>query len=796
VYRTFLYIASALLLGAGAFSGIQASGATFADTSATPFNVFSAPDWTAPDVTLVDPGYAVSGIVTVNATASDSESPISNVRIQRAPHGSGTWTTICTDDTAPYSCTWDTTPLNYGEYDLRAVATDAYTNTRTSATVMTTVQNTVGVVLDPVVGPARGTVTLTGRIVNSNGPATIAFQASTAGTNSWFDIPGCTGAAPGLVRNCTVDTSSITGAYDWRAIGVVGGVTYYDIEAGVLVDNTLPNISLTPPASPMTGTVTLNATASDAHSGVASVRFEYRKVGVTAWTTCAVDTSAPYACSLNTASLSDGTYEFRATATDVAGNVRTTGVSQATVTNGSLTLAALPIAIRSTYTLSATWNGPGSASVTFERSPTGNGSWTTICSTVVANKTATCNWDPTLNNLDSKRYYVRASATVSGKAYAHVRTTVVDKIAPTLTLTVPAAPLHGTVQLTANADDTDPDAGDESAGVADVKFEYRKGGPANPWITCGTDSSAPYACTLDTTSLAAGNYEFRATATDNAGNSTTSNMTPREVDNNPSATITSPTGGPGTTYQPGASITVSADAWALDGVTSVRFEYDSTPGPGETWATICTDFSAPYSCPWNLTTAGDLDLRAVVTSASGGTGTSKNTKVKVDSPAGAVVESSNGGTLGLPGSGDRIELTYSSLVNLNTVKPASWGGANYGTTVTMTGATGGPGNDRDFLVVNNTNLGTVYFEQDYVDAGTSAVLNATIAATTTTYNGRSVHKITITLGSVASGGANLNNVGSAQGDIRWKPSATVTDTYGNGSETKDVNETGTRDADL
>ena len=102
--RKFLYLASALLLGAGAFSGVQASGATFTDTSVTPLNIFSAPDWTAPNVSIVDPGYAVSGTVAVSATASDGDTSIKNVQIQRAPHGSSTWTTICNDSSSPYSC--------------------------------------------------------------------------------------------------------------------------------------------------------------------------------------------------------------------------------------------------------------------------------------------------------------------------------------------------------------------------------------------------------------------------------------------------------------------------------------------------------------------------------------------------------------------------------------------------------------------------------------------------------------------------------------------------------------------
>ena len=95
--RKLLYLSSALLLGAGALSGIQASGATFTDSSATPLNIFSAPDWTAPTVAIVDPGYAVAGTVAIDATASDTQSAIQSVQIQRAPHGSATWTSICTD---------------------------------------------------------------------------------------------------------------------------------------------------------------------------------------------------------------------------------------------------------------------------------------------------------------------------------------------------------------------------------------------------------------------------------------------------------------------------------------------------------------------------------------------------------------------------------------------------------------------------------------------------------------------------------------------------------------------------
>jgi hypothetical protein len=673
------------------------------------------------------------------------------------------------------------------------VATDVHDNTRTSTSIMTTVQNAAGVVLDPVFGPVRGTQTLTGRIVNATGSATIAFQASTANTNSWFEIPGC-GAAAGLVRTCTVDTSSITGYYDWRAVGVVNGTTYYDIESNVLVDNVQPNVTLTVPAAPLSGTVNLTATASDANSGVASVRFEHRKVGVATWTTCALDTGSPYSCSLNTAGLSDGSYEFRATATDVAGNTRITSTTTRAISNGSVTLAALPVAIRDTYGLTATWVGPGTPTVIFTRSANGTSGWSTLCTDNSA--PYTCSWNTNADSLDSQRWYVRAHALVGSVTYESIRSTVVDNEDPDIALTVPTAPLHGTVEITATADDTDSNAGDESSGIAGVLFEYRRSGPANPWVSCGTDNGSPYACSLDTTALTTGNYEFRATATDGAGNTTTTTMQPRQVDNSPSVTITEPAAGPGSTYPLGSTVTLSADTWSPSGVTSVRFEYDATAGPGENWTTICTDTGAPYSCPWNTAgrSAGPTEVRAVMTPTTGPVVTSAPRPVTLEQLHGERVHTTNNGITGRPTGGDKIFLTYSSTVNLNTVRPASWDGSS--TTASVTVADGA-GSAPDYLTVAGTNLGTITFDQDFVDSGAQVEFDgSTIAASTTTYAGRTVTLITITLSSATSSTVPLNTA-ATNGAMRWTPSSSVTDTFGNACATTVAQEpAGAADVDL
>jgi hypothetical protein len=92
-------------------------------------------DNTGPTATMGDPGGSVRGAVTLTAVATDSGAGVASVAIQRAPTGTTTWSTVCSDTTSPYACSLTTTTLTDGGYDLRAVATDVAGNTTTSATV-------------------------------------------------------------------------------------------------------------------------------------------------------------------------------------------------------------------------------------------------------------------------------------------------------------------------------------------------------------------------------------------------------------------------------------------------------------------------------------------------------------------------------------------------------------------------------------------------------------------------------------------------------------------------------------
>jgi hypothetical protein len=108
---------------------VDAAGNTASSTTLASRRI----DNTAPAVSVVDPGAYVRQTITVTASATDAGSSVTSVTIQRAPTGTNTWTTICTDSTSPYACSLNTGALADGGYDLRATATDLAGNTATSA---------------------------------------------------------------------------------------------------------------------------------------------------------------------------------------------------------------------------------------------------------------------------------------------------------------------------------------------------------------------------------------------------------------------------------------------------------------------------------------------------------------------------------------------------------------------------------------------------------------------------------------------------------------------------------------
>ncbi|MEV4688999.1 signal peptidase I [Microbacterium sp. LWH3-1.2] len=379
-----------VVLGASGFTS-----AAFTSTTANAGNSFrAAADWAPPKVSMTDPGTPVKDAITLTATASDAESGIRDVAIQYLRSDGSSWTTVCTRSTPPYSCSWNTKTVTDGSYTLRATATDNAAHAATSATVETVVANSLVVVLTNPGEIQRGTVNLQTTLYS---PGTslysVRVEYSVAGANNWKTL--C--AAVLAPYNCSwVTTAFANDYYDLRAVAVAGTTSTFSAPVtDVLVDNQAPTVTMTDPGTPLSGTVPFAATAADAHSGIAQVALQYSQAGTGPWTNLCTVTAVPYSCRFDTTTLPDGSYSFRAIATD-AGGLSTTSatVANRTVNNtiSSVSLQDPGEYLTGMVALAAAANSTaGVASVGIQYAPAGTTTWTTACT--VTTTPYTCTWD-------------------------------------------------------------------------------------------------------------------------------------------------------------------------------------------------------------------------------------------------------------------------------------------------------------------------------------------------------------------------------------------------------------------
>jgi chitinase len=285
--------------------------------------------------------------------------------------------------------------------------------------------------------------------------------------------------------------------------------------------------------------------------------------------------------------------------------------------------------LEGTVTLQATASSErGIASVRYESSPAGAGTWTTACQATSA--PFSCDWTTTavadgLRDLRAVATdaagYQRTSAVVASRR--------IDNTLPTVTLNDPGAYLSGTAALTASA----ADAG--GSGLVSLAIEHRPAGGS--WTTLCTGATSPRTCNLNTIALADGSYELRAVATDAAGNQQMSSLT-RPVDNVAPASSMPALG------SVRGTITVPVTASdAGTGVASVTVQILL----GGTWTDVCTDTAAPWQCAGVDTTGvpdGVYQARAIAVDAAGRSTTSSTINVRVDNTAPSTATLADPGT--------------------------------------------------------------------------------------------------------------------------------------------------------
>jgi subtilisin family serine protease len=194
-----------------------------------------------------------------------------------------------------------------------------------------------------------------------------------------------------------------------------------------------------------------------------------------------------------------------------------------------------------------------------------------------------------------------------------------DTTPPTAAIASPAsgATVAGTVAVSVNASD--------NVGVAHVDLKVNG-------VVVASDTTAPYAFSWDSTTVANGTATLTATAYDAAGNSATSSPVSVNVSNTvapppdttpPTVAIASPTGG-----TVSGNVTVSVNASDNVGVTRVDLLVNG--------ATVATSNVGPWQFTWNSTTVanGSATLTARAYDAAGNVATSASVSVNVSNGSG------------------------------------------------------------------------------------------------------------------------------------------------------------------
>ncbi len=175
-----------------------------------------------------------------------------------------------------------------------------------------------------------------------------------------------------------------------------------------------------------------------------------------------------------------------------------------------------------------------------------------------------------------------------------------DTTAPTVSVTAPAngATVSGSVPLAATASD--------NVGVTQVEFRV-------DGTLVGTDATAPYAATWDSSGAATGSHTIQARAYDAAGNTTNASVTVTKAaptdTTAPTVSVTAPANGATVS----GNVALAATASDNVGVTQVEFRVDGT--------LVGTDATAPYASTWNSTGAavGAHTIQARAYDAAGNT---------------------------------------------------------------------------------------------------------------------------------------------------------------------------------
>ncbi|HZH79208.1 MAG TPA: Ig-like domain-containing protein, partial [Archangium sp.] len=350
----------------------------------------------------------------------------------------------------------------------------------------------------------KSTVTLSASASDNFGVARVDFYVDSQLVGSDTSSPFSLSWDTRSVANGAHSLSVV--AYD--ATGLSG--TSASVPFTVDNDLTPPTVSLTAPASGATvsGTVTLSASASD-NVGISKVEFYDGS------TLVGTDASAPYSVSWNSRSGPNGSRTLTATAYDAVGNFSTSAAVTVTTNNDftpptvALTSPSEGSTLADTVTFQATASDDRSlARVEFYAGSTGLCAAAAPTAPAPVTTTYSCSANTRgvpngLHALTAKAYDSAGNITTSVAVSVTISN---DLTAPTTSITAPTvgSTVGGSVTIEAAASD-------DRGTVTKVEFYV-----GTNYV--GTDTTAPFTFSWNTSTLANGTYSLRSKAFDPAGN--------------------------------------------------------------------------------------------------------------------------------------------------------------------------------------------------------------------------------------------------------------------------------------
>jgi hypothetical protein len=209
-----------------------------------------------PAVAIAAPAAAAlvaSPSVQLAATASDAQSGVARVRFEGRPGSAGAWQALGSTGEAPYRLAI-TTPAVEGEYQVRAIASDAIGNEAASPGSTVVIDRVAPAAsLSGLPALVSGTISLTAVATDAvSGVAHLEFQAATAGSDDWQSF-ATDDTAPYSARVAT--PSFADGAYAMRVLArdAAGNETASEARSTIVRNSVLPTAPVTagaPAATP------------------------------------------------------------------------------------------------------------------------------------------------------------------------------------------------------------------------------------------------------------------------------------------------------------------------------------------------------------------------------------------------------------------------------------------------------------------------------------------------------------------------------------------------------------------